>query len=74
MADEVMFLVEDDIPVPKKPNFTEQLRQLKPKESFTFPRESRSTVQTLTSKMKAQGKEFTVGVVDDETCRVWRTK
>lgn len=73
--EERMFLIEEDVPIPDKPTFTAQMIALEVGESFVFPKSKRASVQSIASKIKTDGKkEFTIRVLDDDTCRVWRQK
>lgn len=65
--------IDTGVPVPIRANYP--LEDLKVGESFLFPLKKRSSVQSLASRLKAdEGREFTVKKVDEDNCRVWRTK
>lgn len=70
--------IDKGVPLPKKrqPTIAQYpIDKLDVKESILFPKEHRNRVQVLvTNYKKRSGKEFTVRVVDDKNCRVWRVK
>lgn len=71
----VHYQVDKGVPIPVSRRPGLPLNELEVDESILFPKERRSYVQTRASKVaKETGKEFTVRVVDDTNCRVWRTK
>lgn len=73
----VQYEVEDSIPIPvKRPTFNAPpLEDMKVGESFLFPRKDRSKVQVLASRLKRKERgTYTIRVVDENNCRVWRTE
>lgn len=69
----VNYSVDKGIKVPVKRALP--LASLNIGESIEFPFERRSTVATQASTIKRRtGKVFTVRKIDDNKCRVWRTK
>lgn len=65
--------IDTGIPVPERATYP--LNELKVGESFLFPVKKRGSVQTRVSSIKSiSDKDFTIKKMDEETCRVWRTK
>lgn len=63
------------IPVDRRSYSVLPLKTMAVGESFVFPREKRSTVQSRASHIKkATGKEFSVRVINELECRIWRTQ
>lgn len=49
--------------------------ELKVGDSFLFPISKRPSVQSRANKIKSEtGREFTVKKMDEDSCRIWRTK
>jgi hypothetical protein len=69
----VDYRVEDSVPIPVEvASKSIPLRDLRVGQSILFPRDRRAYVQTKASRLKREGKTYTVRVVDDKHCRVWR--
>lgn len=73
-----VYKIDKDVPVPEAPdpvelNSSMPLEDLEVGESFEFPADKRSYVQSRVSGLKRRkGLEFTVRRMDELTCRVWR--
>ena len=68
------YKIEKDITAPE-PHKRFPLSELEVGESFTIALKDRNSVQSHASKVKSlTGKVFMVRKVDEQTCRVWRTK
>lgn len=73
----VRYEVEDSVPIPvhRAPYNAVPLSELEVGESILFPRADRSKVQTQASRLKKAKKGvFTIRVIDESHCRVWRTE
>jgi len=72
------YKVDKDIPLPEPlptSGTAIPLDSLDVEDSILFPSSERPKVQTMASRLKKEkSKEFTVRIVDDVSCRVWRTK
>jgi hypothetical protein len=70
----VDYRVETGVPVPVEvASKSIPIGNLDVGESILFPKARRAYVQTKASRLKkSDGMEFTVRVVDDKHCRVWR--
>lgn len=69
------FKIDSDVPIPapKSSSPNVPIENLQVGESILFDKELRPKVQIAASRLKqAEGKEYTVRVVDDNNCRVWR--
>ena len=65
--------IDSGIPIPEERLSKLPLNVLKVGESFVFSRAKRASVQTQASKIKADtGKVFTIRVIDENNCRIWR--
>jgi hypothetical protein len=65
--------IDTAVPIPGRASYP--LEALKVGESFLFPVSKRTSVQSRVSRLKReQGLEFTVKKMDNDNCRVWRTK
>lgn len=72
--EEAMFLIEEDVPMPEKnPLSKAQLMKMEVGQSIAFPKKYRGPMQTKATRLKQEGREFTIRVVDADTCRIWRT-
>ena len=72
-----VYKVEKDVPIPepKKRSGVVPLSSLGVGESVEFPANLRRNVASSASRIKRkEGKDFTIRIVDEENCRVWRTK
>lgn len=70
---DVHYKIEKGVDIPVRA--PAQLKNLEVGDSFTFPIAERVNVASRASFIKrTTGKEFTTKRLDDETCRVWRTK
>jgi hypothetical protein len=75
MAKVKVYPVDKDVPIPDASRATVPIDTLEPGESILFPSEERNNVQSRASHLKRQkNKEFTIRMVDDSSCRVWRVK
>lgn len=64
--------IDTGVPIPERVSLLNIMRGLKPGESFVFPLNKRSQVQTYASKLKRElGQSYTVRK-QGEVCRVWR--
>lgn len=65
--------VDNDVPIPMR-RFS-LVNTIKPGESFVFPREERPKIQSYASVLKKRyNKVYTIAVIDDKDCRIWRLK
>lgn len=69
--------VDSDVPIPvevNQPSVREQvpIDKLKVGESVEFPRELTTALATTASRLKKQGKVFTIRKVTDDKARIWR--
>lgn len=71
---DVEYKVDKGIPIPVRRNKAVPLAQLEVGESIGFPIEFRANVASRASKLKAQGREYTIKKEDELTARIWRTK
>lgn len=63
--------IDTGVPIPDRASYP--IRKLKVGESFLFPANKRSSVQSLASKVKAEtGNDYTIKKMDGDTCRLWR--
>lgn len=72
-----VYQIDSSVPIPNKRAAWGSLPidSLKVGDSFLFPRQYRSYVQSTASRLKRKsGKEFTVKAMDEDSCRIWRTK
>jgi hypothetical protein len=70
-----VFNIEADVPMPEPFKGSLPLDNLEVGESFEFDSELRNKAQSLATRLKkSKGKEFTVRLVNEKHCRVWRTK
>ena len=75
MEEERMFLIEEDVPMPEKQTLSKaQLLDMKVGDSIAFPKEWRSKIQSKATRLKQESREYTIRVVDADTCRIWRTQ
>lgn len=68
------FKVEKNVPKPQGRGLFETIRQLQVNESLSLPAERKSSLASYASKLKKDGKDFTVRVQEDGTVRIWRIK
>lgn len=72
-----VYEIEKDVAIPeiKRGVTIVPISKLEVGESIMFPLQSRNSVASYASKLKAKfGKEFTVRQIGDDKCRIWRTK
>lgn len=71
-----VYQVEDSVPVPVR--ITEpklNLVGLEIGQSIAFPRARRNNVQSYASALKRRkAMEFTISIIDEQNCRIWRVK
>lgn len=74
-----VYKIEHDIPVPddaKQPSARElvPIDELEVGDSVEFPRKLQTSVATIASRLRRDGKSFTIKKVDEENARIWRVE
>lgn len=75
MEEERMFLIEEDVPIPEQNTLSKgQLLEMNVGDSIAFPKSWRNKIQSKVTRLKQEGMNYTIRVVDADTCRIWRTQ
>lgn len=70
-----VYSIDSGVPVPEDRYTRIPLTKLGVGDSILFPVSKRTSVASLASRYKKDtGKEFTIKKMDDNNCRVWRTR
>lgn len=74
-----VYKIENDVPVPEdaqRPSIRAMvpIDELEVGDSVEFPLRLRTTVATTATRLKREGKVFTIKKIDEKSARIWRVE